>query len=282
LHQYLWLHPEIAMSRTKELRFFADRPELDSGPPLCDPVERSLVLGIRRGAWRRGIDWYRSQFDPSAPVRGESSPIYTHPWFGYCAERIKTVVPDPKLILCVRDPVDRAISQYRHAHALGNDPRPVDEALLPTGLYALTSRYADRLEPYLARFPEDRILIVESEALESRRQEALREVFRFLEVDDGLWSSEFEKRWNESWRHQGRRWRIIYRLRSLPGWSYIASLPPRRSLWLIERLTAPSAPSPAPLPEPSEAVRERLAAALADDAARLRQLTGRAFASWSV
>jgi hypothetical protein len=281
LHQYLSAHPEIAMSRTKELRFFADVPELASGPPLSDPVERSLVES-RRGAWRRGIDWYRSQFDASAPVRGEASPIYTHPWFGYCADRIGTVVPDAKLILCVRDPVERAISQYRRMHAQGDDPRPVDEALPPTGLYALTSRYAERLEPYLARFALDRILIVESEALESRRAEALREVFRFLGVDDGVWSSEFDKRWNESGRQRGVRWRTITRLRRLPGWSRVASLPPRRSLWLLERLTAPSAPSRARLPEPSDAVRERLAAALANDAARLRQLTGRAFASWSV
>jgi Sulfotransferase family len=281
LHQYLSAHPEIAMSRTKELRFFADVPELASGPPLSDPVERSLVEH-RRGSWRRGIDWYRSQFDSSAPVRGEASPIYTHPWFGYCADRIKTVVPDAKLILCVRDPVGRAISHYRHERALGSDPRPVDEAFPPTGLYALTSRYAERLEPYLARFPLDRILIVESGPLESRRREALEEVFRFLGVDDGFWSAEFDKRWNESWRHQGVRRRTIYRLRRLPGWANVASLAPRRSRRLIERLTAPSTPGHAPLPEPSDAVRERLAAALADDAARLRQLTGRAFASWSV
>jgi hypothetical protein len=282
LHRYLSAHPEIAMSRTKELRFFADVPELDVGPPLVDPVERSLVAP-RRGAWPRGIEWYRAQFDPSAPVRGESSPIYTHPWFPYCAERIAHVVPDAKLIFCVRDPIERAISHYRHAHAMRNDPRPVDAALSHTaGLYALTSRYAERLEPYLERFPAERILIVETEDLDYRREETLRESFRFLGVDDGFWTEDFERRWNVTARQRGARWQAMARLRRLPGWGRVATLAPRRSLWLLERLTGSSGGDRASLPPPSPAVHQRLAASLADDAARLRALTGRSFPSWSV
>jgi hypothetical protein len=281
LHRYLSEHPEIAMSRYKELNFFADAPDLDSGPPLVDPVEGARIAS-RRGTWQRGIGWYRSQFDPSARVRGESSPIYTHPWFPYCAERIAEVAPDAKLILCVRDPVERAISHYRQRHSMRTDPRPVDAALSHTaGLYALYSRYAERLEPYLDRFPAERILVVETEELESRREETLREVFRFLGVEDGFWTEDFERRWNAGARQRAARWRALARLRRLPGWWRIAALPPGRSLWLLERLTG-SPTAAAPLPTPSQAVRARLAASLADDAARLRALTGRSFLSWSV
>src|SRR6266480_7909195 len=54
LHYYLSLHPEVWMSRPKELNFFLE--------------ERN---------WNRGVDWYRRHFDPDARVRGEASPNYT-------------------------------------------------------------------------------------------------------------------------------------------------------------------------------------------------------------
>jgi hypothetical protein len=54
LHYYLGLHPEVSMSKPKELNFFIE--------------ERN---------WTRGTDWYKRHFDASATVRGESSPNNT-------------------------------------------------------------------------------------------------------------------------------------------------------------------------------------------------------------
>ena len=92
LHAYLDEHPEIAMSREKELHFFVDRKN-----------------------WGRGIEWYEAQFDASAPVRGESSPGYSaYPLYEGVAERMARVVPDAKLVYLVRDPVERVVSHYTH------------------------------------------------------------------------------------------------------------------------------------------------------------------------
>src|SRR3982751_2469864 len=55
LHHYLALHPEVAMSRPKELNFF-----------------------IAELNWELGRDWYASHFDAAARARGESSPHYTN------------------------------------------------------------------------------------------------------------------------------------------------------------------------------------------------------------
>ena len=64
LHEYLALHPETAMSQTKELMLFT------------------------REDWRERTAWYESQFD-SARIRGESSPTYTmFPYLPSTAERI--------------------------------------------------------------------------------------------------------------------------------------------------------------------------------------------------
>jgi hypothetical protein len=92
LHAYLDAHPEIAMSTPKELDFFG-------GPGFAN--------------WERGVDWYRAQFDPEAPVRGESSPSYTaYPFVVGTPERIHALVPGAKLIYMVRDPIERLLSQW--------------------------------------------------------------------------------------------------------------------------------------------------------------------------
>lgn len=79
LHHYLRQHPQIFMSSLKELDFFVDEFN-----------------------WPKGIDWYRKQFSSVAPIRGESSPSYTHfPKLKGVPERIHHLIPDAKLI-CIR------------------------------------------------------------------------------------------------------------------------------------------------------------------------------------
>jgi hypothetical protein len=193
------------------------------------------------------------------------------------------VVPEAKLIFCVRDPVERAVSHYRHSHAAGLDPRTAKEALsLPGSRYLLASRYADCLEPYLARFPRERIHLLAQEDLDAGNRQALTDVFRFLEVDDGFWSPWFDRRWNESANKRGARWRAITRLRHTRGWRRIASLPPQRTVWLLERLSRREGPTGAAQTAPAPEVLAFLRDSLRDDAARLRELTGRSFPSWRV
>ncbi|MDP9440540.1 MAG: sulfotransferase [Actinomycetota bacterium] len=176
LHRYLDQHPDVAMSEPKELNFFSE------------PT----------GNWRRGVGWYAARFRP-APVRGEASPGYTSPSFPEAAERMARVVPETKLVYAVRDPVERAVSQYLHHRADGTERRPIEEALLdPESQYLARSRYYERLEPYLARFPRERIFILAQEDLLSDRRATLRGLYRFAGVDDSFWSSEHELRWNVS------------------------------------------------------------------------------------
>jgi hypothetical protein len=178
LHRYLGMHPDVAMSEPKELNFFCgpERP-VDSGD------ERSAWLA---GNWHRGVGWYAAQFRP-APVRGEASPGYTSPSFPEAAERMLCVVPGARLVYAVRDPIERAVSQYLHHRVDGTERRSIGEALLdPGSQYLDRSRYHERLEPYLARFPTERIFICAQEDLATRPRETLRELYRFAGVDDSF------------------------------------------------------------------------------------------------
>ena len=120
-HAYLDAHPDIAMSRTKELNFF-------NGPGVA-PHDDAGSWWVT-GQWHRGLEWYSAQFDADAPVRGESSPAHTAPSCPEVAGRMASVVPDVRLVHLVRDPVERAVSEYAHHVRDGTERRPITEALL--------------------------------------------------------------------------------------------------------------------------------------------------------
>lgn len=107
LHHYLNLHPEICMSRQKELNFFIE--------------ERN---------WSRGIQWYKSHFEAEAKIYGESSPNYTmYPIWKSVPERMFSVIPETKLIYIIRNPIEQIISHYVHKYAVGKENRSIEQAL---------------------------------------------------------------------------------------------------------------------------------------------------------
>lgn len=174
LHEYLDVHPDIGMSRLKELNFFNGPAE----PPHDDPDTWWVT-----GQWHRGLGWYTTQF-PDAPVRGESSPAYTSPSYPEVPERMAAVIPDARLLYLVRDPVDRAVSQYAHHVRDGTERRPVDEAVLdPKSQYVARSRYFERLEPFLGLFGRRQIHVVVQERLLVDRDSEIAKVYEHVGVD---------------------------------------------------------------------------------------------------
>ena len=174
LHSYLAVHPQIHMSRHKELAFFDDR--------------------LR---WSKGLDWYKSYFDSSYPVNGESSPQYTiHPTATGVPERIKQVLGAPKLIYIVRDPIDRLLSEYTQIWDLWPDADPFELATINSATPYHCSCYFTQLSRYLTLFPKENILMLVLERLNTKPVETLQQVFHFLGVDDKFTSPDFTRRLN--------------------------------------------------------------------------------------
>jgi hypothetical protein len=262
LHYYLGLHPEISMSRVKEPNFFVDE------------------LG-----WKRGFDWYASQFS-ALPVRGESSTSYTKaPRYAGVPERMHGVVPDARLVYVVRDPIARIVSHYVHEFAAGREHRPISEALAPEAVrdsaYLTFSSYAMQLERYLGWYDESRVLVVESEALRDRRRETLAAVFSFAGADAGFWCPEYDAELGvaeERVRRSATAYALLAISKRVPG-------PVRSALpsWArpVKAYAARSA-RPIGRPELDTRIRDGLADLLADDVERLRALTGRKLERWTV
>lgn len=183
LHRLLDEHPDIAMACGKELNFFFG--------PAADQGENAA------STWHRGLGWYASQFDASAAIRGESSPGYTSPDHPEVAGRMAAVLPGVRLVYVVRDPIERAISQYRHHRADGTEPRTVADALLdPGSQYIARGRYFDRLIPFLRKFGREQILVVSQEDLLNDPGHSLSRLRRFLGVETPVSSASPARRWN--------------------------------------------------------------------------------------
>jgi sulfotransferase family protein len=194
LHRYLDQHPQIAMSEPKELNFFFGPAKRPGDGTLWKTHDDGAWT---HGNWHRSLAWYARHFPAQTPVRGESSPGYTSPSYPGVAERMAALIPTARLLYLVRDPVERAVSQYRHHRAEGTETRPLQQALLdPGSQYVARGRYSDRLAPFLAHFEQKQILIVSQEELLSERRTTLQAIFRFVGVDEGFWSSDLQRPWH--------------------------------------------------------------------------------------
>lgn len=184
LHHYLSRHPSLALAPEKEVNFFfGERP------------------GGAGQLWR-GTEWYSARFPADGRLRGDVSPGYTSPDHGEVAARIADVAPDAKLLYLVRDPLERAVSQYRHHRREGSERRAMPDALLdPASHYVLRSRYADRLRPFLERFRRDQLAIVDHQDLSRATAATVASICRFLGVAPDGRSEVFERRLNAAPSH---------------------------------------------------------------------------------
>jgi Sulfotransferase domain len=183
LYAYLRRHPQITGPSWKEVSFF-DRH------------------------WTRGEAWYRGNFPNVLRSRGdlvgEASPSYLfHP---LAPRRVAELVPDAKLIVLVRNPVDRAHSHYHHEVALGREPLAFEDALAAEDertageaerlaaepgyfshawwnyTYRARGRYAEQLERWLDIFPHEQLLVLPSEELLGEPEPAHARALEFLGV----------------------------------------------------------------------------------------------------
>jgi hypothetical protein len=269
LYHYLDQHPEIKMASVKETNFF-------SGPPNGVPYPAGLKR-IER------LSDYEQLFDPTFAVRGEASPSYTvHPRRKGVPERIKALIPEAKLIYLVRDPIARVMSQYDHHVSYENERLSLEDALDfsdPYGRYTGPGFYAAQLDRYLQHFPLESILVVDQADLLANRRATLSNVFSHLGVDASFDSQQFDNQMNtgEELRAYSRFVVLVRYARATP-----LQLLPRGLRVFLRRTVSQAVSRPIARSVLNDASRARLQELYADDATRLRELTGKTFSTWSV
>ena len=262
VHHYLGLHPDVHMSRPKELNFF-----------------------VKELNWDLGLPWYEGRFDARAKVNGESSPHYTNlPRYEGVAARIRENVPDARLLYMVRDPISRILSHWRHATGAGYETRAIKDVLSRDDqTYVTRSMYWMQLQPYLELFPREQITVIAQEELQADRDGTMRRAFEFAGVDPSFTSEQFDRQWEKSTAKESDQYQLMEKLIKLPGFRSLDrnfDRLPERMRWMVEKVVHdPDAPE-APKPELTPEIERHLLGLFGEDSKRIQEFAGREFPHW--
>ncbi len=247
LQAQLAAQPGVFMTTPKEPNFFSD-----------DAI------------YARGLGWYEGLFDaaPAGALKGEASTHYTKlPTYPRCIDRLAAVVPAPKLIYMVRNPVTRAVSHYIHEWTMGGMQGDIAAAFRAHPELVAYSRYAMQIAPYVERFGAERILLVSLETMRADPQGELERVGAFLGLAEApVWQAE-QSRMNAS----------AERIRRIPLYGLLIANPIAGALrrGLVPRRLRDAVKQRLQMRErpelPDDLVRQ-LEAEFAEDHARLRAL----------
>ena len=188
LFSYLSQHPQILHPACKEIHFFDG--DISPGENNFD----------------KGESWYRSNFPRKKNVGAnritfEATPIYL--FNPLVPKRIFDLIPKVKLIIILRNPTERALSHYFLEKRMNQESLPILEALkieekrLESVIkkedyrskafryhsYKSRGIYKDQIARYLKYFSRNQLLIISSEKLLNDRQNTLKQIFDFVEVD---------------------------------------------------------------------------------------------------
>ena len=185
-------HPGLYLSQIKEPKFF-----LTDGPPPTRGGPGD-ALTYREHVWER--DKYEALFDaaPAGALRGEATPFYLYD--GDALRRIHDLLPAAKLIVVIRDPVERAHSNWTHLWSAGLEPvgdfvracaeedRRIAAGWAPFWHYAGLGRYGEQLARAFSLFPREQVLVLRYRLLIDDPAATLDRICGFLGVETGVLS----------------------------------------------------------------------------------------------
>jgi len=174
LDEYLREHSEICMAEKKEVHFFND--------------DKYFING------ENSYSKYQSHFAPKKKHKllGEASPVYMY--WEKAAKRIYEYNPSMKLIVLLRNPIERAYSHWNMMRLNGDEKLPFSDVImqekdrcgeawsLQRRLYSYTDRgfYLKQLRRLWEHFPRENVLIIKSDMLKHEPEVVLQDISDFL------------------------------------------------------------------------------------------------------
>lgn len=170
-------HPALCLSTSPEVHFFDDEPRFQTGSPDYAAYHSSFDMG------------------PGHLLAGDVTPIYMY-WRD-APGRIWRYNPAIKVIVSLRNPIERAFSHWNMERSRACDPVPFGEAIrqertrcrealpLQHRVFSYVDRgfYTEQLRRIWSFFSPDQVLVLRNEELRLEPQRTLDRVFRFLGVE---------------------------------------------------------------------------------------------------
>lgn len=188
LYYYLKQHPEIGFPGKKEPKYFSSLGQaFPHNGPGDQNVDRLMV---------RDLDSYKKLFEglESYSCMGEASSDYLY-YHQHTASEMRRVLGDIPIILCLRDPVERAYSAYNNlvrdqretlefAEALAAEEQRLSQNWDWMWAYKAGGLYSEQVATFLKTF--SRVKVVLFEDLKKDSDSVVRELFVFLGVDESV------------------------------------------------------------------------------------------------
>ncbi|HEX6929793.1 MAG TPA: sulfotransferase [Gammaproteobacteria bacterium] len=273
LYWYLAEHPQVFMSPVKETNYFAYGRD-DAGRLVYgDPKIHHFPV--------RSESEYEDLFENAgnASAIGEASPMYLE--CPASAARIRDRIPDAKIICALRNPVDRAWSDYlmylrqsgRRFDA-ARDLAPDAPWMQPDSHWVRVSHYHDALRRYFDRFPREQVHVFLFDDLRQDPRRVVQEVYRFLGVD-ASYVPDFDTPYNTGGLPANRLLERVFNLQALKH--AVEPLLPRRAMNRLRQLRASNLRKPPALPAE---LRAQLGAHFRDDIHKTAELIKMPLDAW--
>jgi hypothetical protein len=190
VHVYLYQHPEVFMSFLKEPKFLSiSANKFPHNGPGDKEVDNRIIKSRKE---------YLNLFKDAKDERviGESSADYLY-FSNSVIPQIKTLSPHAKILIMLRDPVDRAYSAYRHMVMDERENLSFEKALVAEGkrmrenyefiwFYKDVGFYHEQVKHYIDSFGRENVMICLYDDFVADSMTVMRDIYRFLDVDEGF------------------------------------------------------------------------------------------------
>ncbi|MCA1983374.1 sulfotransferase family protein [Nocardioides nematodiphilus] len=284
LHSAIARHPDVFMTSPKEAKYF-----------LCDDAPPPHWRGPGDKHSQQEWIWRRSEYEalfapaPAHALRGESTPFYL--WSRGAHRRIASMLPEVKLIAVVRDPIDRAYSNWMHLWSDGLEPvadfttafgmerARIEGGYAPFWHYRDLGLYGEQLQHLYEYVDPERVLVMRYRELIDDPAAAVDRACCFLGLPPGH-VGEIPVDNGRLYAEPGWRTRTVGPV--VRGGAWLAQFAPpqvwRRAAPALIRQLRGSGAAHRPLLAPEQ--RAALIDVFAEDIALLTEVTGQDFAQW--
>lgn len=138
--------------------------------------------------WELGPEWYKGHFPKGSLIQGEKTPEYL--FSDKCHKRMHQLVPNAKLIILLRNPVDRAYSQWNHYNQVSKQKK-IDfnwqQCSFKEGIRSRVDlidrgKYMNQIKKLLMFYPRDQVHIGIAEKLKNDPHSEFNNILSFLDV----------------------------------------------------------------------------------------------------
>lgn len=163
---------------------------LDEHPEICVAKVKETYFFNKNDLFEQGLKYYRTFFNGCGQnkIKGEFTPSYMHS--SEALKRIKTAFPEVKIIICLRNPIERACSHFwkdylsgRYVYHANNFSEVVNN---PDNKYINESFYYEGLKEVFSYFDRKKVLVLILENVKENRVICLQKVYNFLGVQNNF------------------------------------------------------------------------------------------------